>query len=334
MTLTLMRKFSIYFIVPAILLSSCSKRDPAYIELAGKAQGTTFSIIYEDSYQRDFSEPIDSIFRIIDKSMSLWDSTSLITRINRNETDSITDTHFSTVWERSKEVWESTSGSFDPTVGPLVKAWGFSFKKGLPPPDSMEVDSLKDLVGLDKIRFENSVLNKEVPDMELDFNAIAQGYTVDLISAFLEKKGIRNYMVELGGEVRASGVNERDTTWVIGIDKPVESEDKERSLQTTVALKNKSLATSGSYRKYFEQNGKKYSHVIDPSTGYPVKHQMLSISVIADDCTTADAYATAFMVMGMDRAFETALDLDMEIYCIYSHDNGSLSVRSTPGFGK
>lgn len=304
------------------------------MELAGKAQGTTFSIIYDDNHQRDLSTPIDSIFRTIDKSMSLWDTTSLISRINRNETDSVTDLHFLNVLMRSKEVWESTSGAFDPTVGPLVKAWGFSFKKGLPHPDSMKVDSLKALVGFNKISFENGVLHKEAPGMEIDFNAIAQGYTVDLISEFLEGEGIQNYMVELGGEVRGSGVNERDSAWVIGIDKPVDSEDQERSLQTTVSLRNNSLATSGSYRKYFEQNGKKYSHVIDPSTGYPVNHQMLSISVIADDCTTADAYATAFMVMGMDKAFEKALDLDLEIYCIYSHDNGSLSVRSTPGFGK
>lgn len=304
------------------------------MELAGKAQGTTFSIIYEDAPQRDFSSPIDSIFRIIDKSMSLWDSTSLITRINRNETDSVADNHFLIVFERSREVWESTSGAFDPTVGPLVKTWGFSFKKGMPFPDSMKVDSLKAFVGMDKISLENGVLHKATPEMELDFNAIAQGYTVDLIAEFLEEKGIHNYLVELGGEVRASGINERDSIWVIGIDKPVESDDKERSLQTTVSLRNKSLATSGSYRKYFEKDGKKYSHVIDPSSGYPVNHQMLSISVIADDCTTADAYATAFMVMGMDKAFEKALELDFEIYCIYSHDNGKLSVRSTPGFGK
>ncbi|HUR31481.1 MAG TPA: FAD:protein FMN transferase, partial [Saprospiraceae bacterium] len=151
---------------------------------------------------------------------------------------------------------------------------------------------------------------------------------------FLEEKGIQNYLIELGGEVRGKGINARDSTWVIGIDKPVAYKEGERQLQTTVVLKNKSIATSGSYRKYLEREGKKLSHVIDPATGYPVSHNMISVSVLANDCMTADAFATAFLVMGMDKAFEKATELNLEIYCIYAHDDGKLSVRSTPDFGQ
>src|SRR5688572_5074542 len=324
----------LFFIFSAtLLLISCQRDKKPYFELAGKAQGTTFNIHYQHFPGSDFSGSIDSLFRLIDKSMSLWDSTSLISRINRNEPDTKVDEHFKKVLIRAQEISESTGGAFDVTVGPLVKAWGFSMKKGLPLPDSLQVDSLMKLVGYKKIKLVNDTVQKEIEKMELDFNAIAQGYTVDLISTFLEEKGVENYLVELGGEVRASGVNERDSIWVIGIDKPVENTSNERPLQTTVVLKNKSLATSGSYRKFIESEGKKLGHVIDPSTGYPVSHKMVSVSVIADDCMTADAYATAFLVMGLEKALQKAANMNMGIYCIYVEDNGDLGVRSTPGFG-
>lgn len=324
----------LFFIFSAcLLLISCQSDKKPYFELAGKAQGTSFKILYQHSSRSDFSDSIDSLFRLIDKSMSLWDSTSLISRINRNEANIKMDEHFKKVLVKSLEVSESTGGAFDVTVSPLVKAWGFSFKKGLPLPDSFQVDSIKQLVGYQKIKLENDFVQKMDSRMEFDFNAIAQGYTVDLISTFLEEKGVKNYLVELGGEVRASGVNERDSIWVIGIDKPLENTSKERPLQTTVILKNKSLATSGSYRKFIESEGKKWGHVIDPSTGYPVSHKMVSVSVIAIDCMTADAYATAFLVMGMDKALQKATEMKMAIYCIYVEENGDLGVRSTPGFG-
>ena len=312
---------------------SCKKDRAPYIELAGNAQGTTFSIKYKDPLERDFAGSVDSILRIIDKSMSLWDSTSLISKINSNEVAAI-DEHFENVFHQSRKIFITTDGAFDPTVGPLVKTWGFSFKKGMPPPDSAMIDSLKKISGFEKIKLQDGAVIKNDPSVEIDFNAIAQGYTVDVISLFLENKGVENYLVEIGGEVRTRGVNERDSVWVIGIDKPVENKKGTRALQSVVALHNKSLATSGSYRKFIERDGKKFSHVIDPSTGFPVSHNMLSVSVIAPDCASADAYATAFLVMGMDKAFEKAHELDLEIYCIYAHDNGKISVRATPDFGK
>lgn len=316
-----------------LLAFSCGKKKAPYLSLGGKAQGTTFNITYFDKQERDFSKSVDSLFRLIDKSMSLWDSASVISRLNRNEPGVQADEHFTAVFHRAQEISLATGGAFDATVGPLVRAWGFSYKKGLPPPDSAQVDSLLQLIGFQKIRIENGVLQKADPRMEVDLNAIAQGYTVDLISSFLEKNGVQNYLVEIGGEVRTLGVNDRNEIWKIGIDKPVEHEKEgDRPLQTTVALSGKSLATSGSYRKFVVRDGKKFSHAIDPQTGWPIAHNLLSVSVIADDCTTADAYATAFLVMGMEKAMEMAAKQGFEIYCIYTDEAGALQVRFSSAF--
>jgi FAD:protein FMN transferase len=312
-----------------LLLISCEKQKPAYLSLGGKAQGTTFNITYQDSLQRDFSQPVDSLLRLIDKSMSLWDSSSVISRVARNEPNVQLDEHFINVFRRAQEVSLATEGAFDVTVGPLVKAWGFSYKRGLPPPDAAKVDSLLQLVGYQKVTIENGMLHKADPRMEMDFNAIAQGYTVDLIAQYFEKQGIKNYLVEIGGELRCAGFSSQGKKWQIGIDKPVENDTGERPLQTTIALSGKSLATSGSYRKFIVKDGKKYSHAIDPKTGNPVNHNLLSVSVIADDCATADAYATAFLVMGTDKAMELAKSKNLEVYCIYTGENGALQVRST-----
>ena len=314
-----------------ITIIACRQTPPTYTRLEGKAQGTTFHITYLDSLSRDFSHPVDSLFRLIDRSMSLWDSSSVISRFNRNEPGTIADEHFTAVFRRAQEVSAATGGVFDMTVGPLVKAWGFSHKKGLPPPDSAQVDSLRQLIGFNKLRLENGILIKADPRMEVDMNAIAQGYTVDIIAHLLEQNGMRNYMVEIGGEVRTAGRNDKGEAWQIGIDKPVEDETAGRSLQTVVPLSGKSLATSGSYRKFVVRDGKKFSHAIDPKTGYPITHNLLSVSVIAGDCATADAYATAFLVMGMEKCFELAQKQGLEVYCIYADEQGNPQVRTNFG---
>lgn len=323
--------------LPALLFlfTACRPTPPAYTHLTGQAQGTTFNITYQDAQNRDFSAPVDSLFRLIDRSMSLWDSTSIITGFNQNRPGVAADEHFTAVFQRATEISEASSGAFDATVGPLVKAWGFSYKKNLPPPDSAQVDSLRQLVGFQKISLENGLLKKADPRMEVDFNAIAQGYTVDLLADFLARNGVQNYLVELGGEVRAAGVNERGQPWQIGIDKPEDNPAPQgRPLQTTVALRDKALATSGSYRKFVVREGRKFSHAIDPATGYPVTHNLLSVSVLADDCTAADAWATAFLVMGLDQAMALAPRLGLDIYCVYADSAGALQVRATPGFSR
>lgn len=325
------------FLLKTLLLlsfSACRQEAPTYTELEGKAQGTTFHINYKNAREQNFSGQVDSLFRRIDKSMSLWDSASIISRINRNEPGVVADEHLIKVYNLSREISERSGGAFDITVGPLVKAWGFSYKKGLPPPDSARVDSLLQLIGFQKIRLENGVFVKKYPAMEIDVNAIAQGYTVDLIARFLEQQGIHDYLVEIGGEVRSAGKNERGEFWKIGIDKPLDNPEQERLLQTTLSLKNRSLATSGSYRKFVVRDGKKFSHAIDPATGYPIKHNLLSVSVLADDCASADAYATAFLVMGMDKAMQLAQKQGLEIYCVYADEKGALQVQATAGFLK
>jgi thiamine biosynthesis lipoprotein len=312
-----------------LFLLGCQNDAPKFTHLEGQAQGTTFHITYLDAQGRDFSQPVDSFFRLIDRSMSLWDSTSVISRLNRNEAGVVVDEHFAAVFRRSQEVSAATEGVFDITVGPLVRAWGFSYKKGLPPPDSAQVDSLRQFIGFQKIRLENGVLQKADPRIQVDMNAIAQGYTVDVLAEFLAKQGVANYMVEIGGEVRTAGRNEHGEEWRIGIDKPVAEAGNERPLQTVVPVSGKALATSGSYRKFVERDGKKYSHAIDPRTGYPITHNLLSVSVLADDCATADAYATAFLVLGLEKSMEIAQQKDLKIYGIYTDAKGNVQVRST-----
>lgn len=318
-----------------LLALACGRREGHFLHLTGQAQGTTFNIRYEDPQQRDFSAPVDSLFRLIDHSMSLWDTSSIITAVNANKPGVQVDEHFARVFKQSMEISALTGGAFDITVGPLVRAWGFSIKKNLPPPDSAAVDSLRRLIGYQKIALSpDGRLQKADTAMQVDVNAIAQGYTVDLLAAFLSAKGIKNYMVEVGGEVRAAGHNDRGQPWLIGIDKPISKPDEGRPMQVLLGLSNKSLATSGSYRKFVERDGKRYSHAIDPKTGYPVQHTLLSVSVLDGDCATADAYATAFLVMGLDKALEMAKDQKLDIYCVYHIADDSLGVRSTPGFDK
>lgn len=305
----------------------------AYTHLAGKAQGTTFSIKYADPAGRDFSASVDSLFRLLDKSMSLWDSTSLISRINRQETDSISDPHFRTVLDAALGIAKATRGAFDPTVGPLIRAWGFSARNNLPEPDSAMVDSLRGFIGFSTVHINGDRLLRDNAGTEIDLNAIAQGYTVDLIAGFLQANGIRDLMVEVGGEVYATGVNDQGKTWQIGIDKPLEDTAvAHREIQLAVPLTGKALATSGSYRKFKEKGGKHVSHIIDPRTGYPVPHRLVSVSVIAADAMSADAWATAIMVLGLDEGMALADSAGMEVFGILLEPDGRLTTRFTDGF--
>jgi len=321
------------FLVSTILYCvACQPPKAGYTTLEGNAQGTTFRIVYEDEVFRDLSGSVDSLFRVIDHSMSLWDSTSLITLLNANDEVARADSHFSNVYQKAWEVSEVTDGAFDCTVGPLVKAWGFSYKKGLSPPDSSQVDSLLQQIGYQKVSLQAGRLVKEIPEIAIDFNAIAQGYTVDVLADFFKKRGVKNYLVEVGGEVRAEGKNERGEIWRIGIDKPVNSSEANRPLQAVVTLDGKALATSGSYRKFVEHDGKRYSHAIDPHTGFPITHTLLSISVLADDCMTADAYATAFLIMGLEKAIPLSKARGLALYGIVAEPDGSLRVYQSENF--
>ena len=231
------------------------------------------------------------------------------------------------------EVSEKTNGLFDVTVAPVVNIYGFGFTKREKVTNHL-IDSLLRYVGYKKARLAGDKVVKEVPQVELDFNAIAQGYTVDVLASFLENKGINNYMVEVGGELRAKGRKLNDSSWTVGIEMPSEDDAEAAGLYARVRMNNKSLATSGNYKKFYVENGKKYAHIINPFTGYPAKNNLLSTTVIANDCMTADAYATAFMVMGLKKSKEFLSqnkDLGLEVFFIYD-ENGVLKRYATRYF--
>lgn len=316
-------RISIWVFIVSFILLGC-KNDKA-VQLIGEAQGTTYSIIYYSDENTSYKSEVDSILKSIDLSLSTYVPNSIISRINNNDTPVVADKYFMDVFNKAQEISSLTDGAFDITVAPVINAWGFGFTKKAEV-DSAMIDSLLNYVGYKNIRFEKDKVIKPAPPVMLDFNAIAQGYTVDVLAAFLEGKGLRNYMIELGGEVKTKGKKIDSSPWKIGIDQPNETETNGRPLQAIIELENNALATSGNYRKFYIENGKKYAHIIDPKTGYPVNHNLLSATVIAKDCMTADALATAFMVMGMEKAkqfLSAHKNLDLEVYFIYD-ENGSL----------
>ncbi|HLO90199.1 MAG TPA: FAD:protein FMN transferase [Lentimicrobium sp.] len=313
-----------------ISLDSCNK-DLKPVKLVGEAQGTYYAITYYDNQERNFQTELDSLFRAFDMSASVYQKESIISRFNNNDTTVIADSVFTAVFKKAMEVSEKSGGAFDITVMPLVNAWGFGFTERTKL-DSAKVDSLLPLVGYKKIKLVNGKLIKENPAMMIDYNAIAQGYTCDIIGDFLHKRGIDNYLVDVGGEVLAKGGKPDGSPWIVGVEKPAATAESAREVQIEVPLKNKALATSGNYRKFFIDGGHKYSHTIDPSTGFPVEHSLLSASVIAKDCMTADAYATVFMVFGLDKTKEfLSKNSELEAYLIYD-DHGTLNSWKTKGF--
>lgn len=324
----------VFFFALALLISTNRKRGE-YISFMGFTQGTTYQITYESRKGQHFQTLIDSILAEFDTSLSIYIPQSLISRFNRNEDNVVPDKWFKDVFNKSAEVNRNTGGAFDITVGPIVNALGFGSGDTLNV-DSAMIDSLRAYVGMDKVKLENNRLIKSDPHVIIDVNAIAQGFSVDIVSDFLESKGIRNYMVEIGGEVRAKGKNQRGIYWQIGIDRPEEGNFLPGAeLQAIVALKNRSLATSGNYRKFYVKKGIKYVHTINPATGYPAISNLLSATVVANDCTTADAYATALMVFGVDKSIEFLKKNNfLEAYLIYSDHQGNYRFYVTGGLKK
>lgn len=325
-----MRLLSV-IILSIILLASCSKDPkPNYISFGGFTQGTTYSITYSSLDSAYFKDQVEYLLAEFDSSLSTYNKQSLISKINYNESN-LTDKYFRTVFAKSSEIYTNTNHSFDITVAPLVNAWGFGFSNRENITNAV-IDSILEFVGFDKVYIKDSLIVKSDNRLMIDLNAIAQGYSVDVVSDFLEEKGIDNYLVEIGGEVKTKGLNKKGKNWRIGIDKPFDNNNiPGENLQAIVKLSNKSLATSGNYRKFYEKNGVKYSHTINPKTGYPVTHSLLSTTVIANDCMTADAYATAFMVMGIEKAYKLVQELpDIEAYFIYNDENGKYQEKMTP----
>ncbi|GIV39957.1 MAG: FAD:protein FMN transferase [Thermonema sp.] len=303
-----------------------------WFELRGSAQGTTYQIKYYDSLRRDFQPAIDSLLRLFDQALSTYLPTSEISRFNAGDTKRLCYRlpYFLPVLQKSKEVYEATGGAFDPTVAPLVRAYGFAPAAPPEPPKGAVLDSLRRLVGFSNIDFNDSCVWKKRDFVQLDFNAIAQGYSVDVLADYLLAQGVHHFMIELGGELRCAGKNKEGNHWRIGIKDPLQAEKGKSVAYAIVELENEGLATSGNYEKFYVKNGKKYTHTIDPRTGYPVTHSLLSATVIAPDAMTADAYATAFMVVGLDEA-RRLLDKHPELkaYLIYD-DRGKLNAFVSP----
>jgi len=301
-----------------------------YFANSGFIQGTTYNIQYK--YSEDIQVEIDSVLHEFDLSLSTYIPNSIISGFNQNDTLVLADEYFERFFTAANEVSIKTNGDFDITVAPIVNAWGFGFTERQNV-DSLLIDSLLEFTGFEKVKLENGLIIKHNPSLMLDGNAIAQGQSVDVIAEFLEGKNIKNYLVDIGGEIRTKGQNPSKKDWRIGIDKPIENSGEiDRELQAILKFSNKSLATSGNYRKFYEKDGIKYSHTINPKTGYPVKHNLLSATVVTNECIYADAYATAFMVMGLEKSIEfIESNIDIEAYLIYSDSAGNYTEYISKG---
>lgn len=277
-------------------------------------EGTVFGTLYHAKYlyDKDLKKELEAELEKVDASLSMFNPQSTISRINRGETDEV-DEMLDEVLQLSFTIYKATDGAFDPTVAPLVNAWGFGFKSGQLP-DSTQVDSLLALVGLSHIHLDGNKLTKDNPLSILDFSAIAKGYGVDRAAQVLRRHGIKDFMVEIGGEIVTEGVNEKGEAWRIGINKPDDdSTSTSTELQDVIEISGKAIATSGNYRNYYIHNGRKIAHTINPKTGYPAQQDILSSTVIASTCAEADAFATAFMVLGTEgakRVLETQPQLE------------------------
>ena len=314
-------------------LSACTgKKELKLYKFSGAAQGTYYAITYCADNNENLQPAVDSLLKQFDRSVSAYLTASIISRLNNNDTTATADQIYETVFKKSMEVSEATDGAFDITVGPLVNAWGFGFSKKAKVDQSL-IDSLLPLVGYRKVKLSKGKLIKTDPRIRIDFDAIAQGYTSDWLALFFESKGIHDYLIDVGGEVLGRGLKPDGQIWSVAIEMPAKNSEDERKIQAILSLKDKAISTSGSYRKYYEENGTRYSHTIDPSNGYPVKHSLLSVSVLAVDCITADAYATAFMVMGLEKSkvFLTKHP-EIEAYFISDDQRGGFTVYYTPGF--
>jgi len=340
--------FSFLMVFVTLLVSSCEEEKSKAIvnatlryEIDGEAQGTTYHIVYYTDSLTVLKIAIDSILDDVDDAASIWVKTSVISRVNQSQDSilEITDDHFGYFIDNfnlSKQVYHATNGAYNPTVGELVNAWGFGFKNR-ETMDSTLVDSLLQSVGFDENQMwvtttNGLIVHKSNPATNLDFNGIAQGYSVDVLANYFLSLGLPNYMIEVGGELIAHGTKPDGTLWKIGIDKPIDT-NAERNLAATLKLDNVAVATSGNYRKFYEEDGVRYAHTINPKTGFPVQHSLLSATVIMTNCGLADAYATAFMVMGFEKAkdlVENNPQLGIEVYLIYSDENGGLKTYFSP----
>ena len=297
----------------------------------GNIFGTTYNIKYQAN--ENLHEDIKRVLLDVDNSLSMFNRNSVISAFNNN-IDTTANEMFTDVFNLAQEVSAKTAGAFDITVAPLVNAWGFGFKEGTLP-DSATVEEILQSVGYNSVSLVDGKIVKQNLSTMLDCSAIAKGYACDAVAYMLDSKGVENYLIEIGGEVVTKGKNDKGEVWNVAISKPAENTTPENSShQAVISIAGKGMATSGNYRNFRIENGKKYAHTIDPRTGYPVQHSLLSATVIAENCAKADAYATAFMVTGLEQAIELCNFDDIEAFFIYADENGEIRTLATDGFNK
>ena len=317
----------IFLLLLAVILFSCSAvKETQTIKYEGFVFGTTYHITILDDQNINFQKSIDSLFFLVNKSLSTYISTSDVSKINNGDSTVIVDELFVEVFQKSKRIFKETDGYFDPTVGNLVNAWGFGPKEAKKEMDSIEVRKMMQFVGLDNVELKQNKILKEFKEIYLDFNSIAKGFGIDVVGRFIESKQVQNYMVEIGGEIRAKGKNNEGNFWKVAIEKP--NTDGSQSFQTAIQLKNESMATSGNYRKFrITEAGKKYVHTVNPKTGFATESNLLSASVIAaSDCADVDAYATAFMAMGFEKTKEFLKNNNsIKVILIYLKNDNSIN---------
>ncbi|TMI61288.1 MAG: FAD:protein FMN transferase [Bacteroidetes bacterium] len=304
--------------------------------ITGFAQGTTYSITYYATDSIVIKRQVDSILDKIDSSLSLYKPYSIINQFNNSRTGRKIDNHFVNVIKKSILVYHETNGLFDVTVKPLVQAWGFGVTKTDSLPGKKEIEAIKKCVGTNRLLLEKNYLSKKDSCVQVDLNGIAQGYSVDVIADFIEKNGIKNYLVELGGEIRVKGRKQPSGEKMkIGIESPDEDEFRDHPMQKIISLENGAITTSGNYRKYYESDGKKITHIIDPKTGYPVQNELISVTVYAKDGMTADAYDNALMLMGLKKALQfIEKRKELAAYFIYKDKTGKIADTASSRFYK
>ena len=318
-----------------LLFTQCRPANKQYTYLEGKVFGTNYHITYLHPRGKDLKTQIDEKFNEFNLSLSTFNPNSIISRINKNDPTVKTDSYFEEMYTMARQVSEKSDGAFDITVAPLVNAWGFGFGNH-DTSHQPNVDTILPYIGYQKIYIQNHKLIKTDPHIMLDASAIAKGQGSDVIAHLLSENGCENYMVEIGGEIACKGLNPKGQKWQIGIDKPKDDPTEDNlQLQTVVAISNVGMATSGNYRQFYYRDGKKYAHTINPITGFPVQHNLLSTTVVAPTCMQADAYATAFMVVGVDRSLQICNSVPgMDCYLIYTDKNGNYKTVYTKGFEK
>ncbi len=309
---------------------------PEAHRISGQAQGTTYAVTWYADREAVHKTQIDSIFKSLDESLSIYVPGSLISRFNASQEGIEMDGHFARVVEKSMQIYRATNGLFDITVYPLVQAWGFGAKATDTLPDSAAIRELLVCVGSDKLQVSGRWLLKAIPCIQVDVNGIAQGYSVDVIAGFLEARGIANYMVEVGGEIRTKGRKLPDKEPMrIGIEAPSVTEFDAPVIREVINIGDRAVTTSGSYRKFRDSGGMRLSHIIDPKTGFPVRREIISATVVAPDAITADGFDNALLAAGVDGAFEILrTHPEIEAYLIYRRPDGTVADTASAGFGE